>query len=149
MLRCLHAVLHLIQHRATYPALQIIITVHCRQKGQPVCHTYLVIIAMHFNVNSLPFLHTFCMQFVELAYFLYVRYYWYVTLLLTTTLITSLAGVSVLYKLRRQLYNSVVECHVVPIVQAGLVRYLAADCMPFMLMLCLSCVSTNCAFSVL
>ena len=62
------------------------------------------------------------MQFAELAYFLYWHYYWYAALLLTITIITSIAGVTVLYKLQRQLYGSVVECHLVPIVQAGFVR---------------------------
>ena len=62
------------------------------------------------------------MQYAELAYFLYLRYYWYAVLLLSITIITSVAGVAVLYKLQRQLYSSVVECRVVPIVQAGFVR---------------------------
>ena len=62
------------------------------------------------------------MQFVELAYFWYLHYYWYAALLLSITTITSTAGVAVLYKQQRQLYGSVVDCHVVPIVQAGFVR---------------------------
>lgn len=62
------------------------------------------------------------MQFAELAFFLYLHYYWYAALLFSITIITSIAGVAVLNKLQRQLYGSVVECHVVPVVQAGFVR---------------------------
>ena len=62
------------------------------------------------------------MQFVELAYFLYERYYWYAILLLSITLSTTLGGVTVLYLKRQQLYKSVVKSRAVPIVQAGFVR---------------------------
>lgn len=63
-----------------------------------------------------------CLQYVELAYTLYEGYSVYAAALLATTLISGVISTRVSYLKRLQLYTSVAQQRVVPLVQRGRVR---------------------------
>lgn len=62
------------------------------------------------------------MQYVELAYTMYVQYYWYAAVLLGLTFIAGYVSVKELYGKRLQLYKAVAQRHFIPLVQAGHVK---------------------------
>ena len=63
------------------------------------------------------------MQLVELAFIMYKQYHAYAGLLLAITIAAGFASSYELYRKRLQLYNAVAQRHLIPIVQAGHVRY--------------------------
>ena len=63
-----------------------------------------------------------CMQYAELAYHAFERNYWYAGLLLSITVFASLTATGALYKKQLQLYMAVANYHIIPLVQAGIVR---------------------------
>ena len=67
-----------------------------------------------------------CVQYVELAFTLYEQYFVYAGALLAITLLSGFASTVELYYKRLQLYRAVAQRHVVPIVQAGRVRYVTS-----------------------
>ena len=64
-----------------------------------------------------------CLQYVQLAFTMYEQYYYYAAALLSITLLSGFASTFQLYRKRLQLFQAVAQRHLVPIVQAGLVRY--------------------------
>lgn len=64
-----------------------------------------------------------CVQYVELAFTLYEQYFVYAGALLAITLVSGFVSTLELYSKRLQLYRAMAQRHVVPIVQAGRVRY--------------------------
>lgn len=67
-----------------------------------------------------------CVQLVELAFIMYEQYYAYAGLLLAITIAAGFASSYELYRKRVQLYNAVAQRHLIPIVQAGHVRYVGS-----------------------
>lgn len=62
------------------------------------------------------------MQFLELAFELYERWYTYAAALLSISVGASFLAVRVLYQKRMELYRTIQQQHVVPIVTGGRVR---------------------------
>ena len=63
------------------------------------------------------------MQCVELAFTMYEQYYYYAAALLGVTVVSCFTAVRLAYVKRMQLYASISQRQVVPIVQRGYVRY--------------------------
>lgn len=62
-------------------------------------------------------------QYAELAFIVYEQYYAYAGLLLAITIVAGFASSYELYCKRVQLYTVVAQRHLIPIMQAGHVRY--------------------------
>lgn len=65
----------------------------------------------------------FVLQYVELAFNAYERYYIYSIILMMITVLSGIWAVKAQYKKRLNLYNTVQQKRVMPIVLAGTVRY--------------------------
>lgn len=62
------------------------------------------------------------MQYVEAIFHIYEQYYWYAGLLLFISFAAGTGAAVMIHQRQLQLYKSVVQHHLVPIVQAGHVR---------------------------
>lgn len=73
--------------------------------------------------------HAFGMvQYVELAYLMYELRYVYAGILYLISFLATSASCWTLYWKRMELYNATRQCRLVPVVQAGIVRYATANC---------------------
>ena len=68
------------------------------------------------------------MQYVELAWTVYIRYYPYAGALFGITIISGFLSTVELYRKRMQLFRAATHHHLVPIVEAGHVRYTLTAC---------------------
>ncbi len=66
------------------------------------------------------------LQYVELAYLMYELRYVYAGILYFISFWANLAACWTLYWKRMELYTAVRQCRLVPLVQAGIVRYATA-----------------------
>ncbi len=66
------------------------------------------------------------LQYVELAYLMYELRYYYAGILYLISFWANLASCWTLYWKRMELYTAIRQCRLVPIVQAGIVRYATA-----------------------
>lgn len=62
------------------------------------------------------------LQFLELGFEVYKKGYTYAAVLMFISVVASFLGVQVLYRKRMELYGTIQQQHVVPIVTAGRVR---------------------------
>ncbi len=69
------------------------------------------------------------LQYVELAYLMYELRYYYAGILYLISFSANLASCWTLYWKRMELYTAIRQCRLVPIVQAGIVRYATAKCL--------------------
>lgn len=63
------------------------------------------------------------LQYLELAYLMYLTRYTYAGILYLISFWANLAGCQALYKKRMEMYTAIRQCRLVPLVQAGHVRF--------------------------
>lgn len=73
-------------------------------------------------------IHCHVVQYAELAFTMYDQYYYYSIALLTVSLASGFTSTRVSYLKRLQLYRSVAQHRVVPVVQNGRVRQVSCLC---------------------
>lgn len=67
------------------------------------------------------------MQYAELAFTMYEGYSYYAGILLAITLISGFMSTIIAYRSRLQLYNSIAQCRLLPLVHKGYVRYMSPE----------------------